>query len=60
MSTPALSNMFVSADGVLAEFLCHVGLLGLTEPRAVVLHALHRDHRPDECSVVTATEVHLP
>lgn len=58
--TPTSSHMFVHADGPLAEFLCHVELLGLTPTRAEILHALHDDHPHDACLVVTATELHLP
>lgn len=62
MSAPThpFSHMFVPADGLLAEFLCHVELLELTPARAEILHALHGDHPRDDCVVVTATELHLP
>lgn len=60
MSEPTYTHMFVSADSVLAEYLCHVELLDLTEPRAEVLHAVHRDHARSVCLVRVATDLHLP
>ncbi len=59
MSAPALPHMFVHADGELAEYLCHVELLGLTRSRAEVLHALHHGCRREDCLVIAATELHL-
>ncbi len=56
MPEPACTHMFVAADGMLAEYLCHVELLDLTEARAVALHAIHRDHPRWDCLVRTATE----
>lgn len=60
MSEPVYTHMFVSADGVLAEYLCQVELLDLTEPRAEQLHALHRNHPRGDCRVLAATDLHLP
>ncbi len=60
MPAPTPSHMFVRADSVLAEHLCHVEVLDMTESRATVLHSLHRDHSSAECLVVTAAELHLP
>jgi hypothetical protein len=53
MSTPDANrqNMFVDADGRLAEHMCQVQLLGLTFTRALELRALHNRHRPDDCRV---------
>lgn len=48
------SNMFVAADGHLAEYLCHVELLDLTIERAAQLRVLHDHHAPDTCRVLAA------
>ncbi|MEU4318280.1 hypothetical protein AB0F85_14285 [Nocardia fluminea] len=48
---PHAQNMFVAAEGHLAEHMCQVQLLGLTLPRALELRALHSRHRPDDCRV---------
>ncbi|WP_232236121.1 hypothetical protein [Nocardia sp. BMG51109] len=52
-------NSFVQADGPLAEFMCQVRLLELTEARARELRFAHRDHPPDECLVHLAVAVFL-
>ncbi|WP_198036817.1 hypothetical protein [Nocardia sp. BMG51109] len=39
------------ADGPLAEHMCQVQLLELTEARAYELRFAHRNHHPDECLV---------
>ncbi|TLG18040.1 hypothetical protein FEK35_02710 [Nocardia cyriacigeorgica] len=44
-------HAYVHADGVLAEVMCQVHLVGLTLPRAWELRYAHRFHRPDECIV---------
>lgn len=44
-------STFVYADGMLAEVMCQVHLLGLTVERARELRDIHREHRPDECVV---------
>ncbi|NNH73751.1 hypothetical protein HLB23_28510 [Nocardia uniformis] len=60
MSEPTYTHMFVRADSLLAEYLCHVELLDLTEPRAEQLHALHRDHARGSCLVLAATDRQSP
>ncbi|MGW2665937.1 hypothetical protein ACWCW7_33720 [Nocardia tengchongensis] len=60
MSEPTPTHMFVPADGMLAELLCQVELLDLTESRAAQLHALHYDHLRGECLVLATTDLHLP
>lgn len=59
MPDPLHPNMFIAADGRLAEYLCHVELLDLTAERAEQLRALHLDHTAD-CLVLAATELHMP
>jgi len=51
MTEPDPFNTFVKADGMLAECMCQVRLLGLTVERARELRYIHRGHRPDECLV---------
>ncbi|MBF6472675.1 MULTISPECIES: hypothetical protein [Nocardia] len=50
-SDPLPDKVFVQADGILAEFMCHAHLLELTVERARELRLIHRFHRPDECIV---------
>ena len=59
MSEPLDSNVFVQANGRLAEFMCQVRLLDLTPERAHELRWIHREHRPDECMVHLAVAVLL-
>ncbi|WP_405490879.1 hypothetical protein [Nocardia sp. NBC_00511] len=60
MFEPAVTHMFVHADGVLAESLCQVELLGLTARRAEQLRLLHRGHEPDACAVLAASILAAP
>jgi len=46
-----IHRVFVQADGMLAEAMCHVCLLELTARRARELRYIHRHHRPDDCLV---------
>lgn len=48
------SNLFVAADGQLAEYLCHAEVLGLTPERAAQLRALHAGHHQAACRVLAA------
>ncbi|WP_280475909.1 hypothetical protein [Nocardia asiatica] len=50
-SNPGGDTTFVQADGVLAEVMCQVCLLGLTVERARQLLDIHCEHHPDECLV---------
>ncbi|MGY1947344.1 hypothetical protein [Nocardia asiatica] len=50
-TNPGGSTTFVQADGVLAEVMCQVCLLGLTVERARQLLDIHCEHHPDECLV---------
>ncbi|MQY18073.1 hypothetical protein [Nocardia macrotermitis] len=50
-SNPVQHKVFVHADGALAEFMCHVHVIGLTMARARELIDIHRTHLPDECTV---------
>ena len=59
MPDPLDPNVFVSADGRLAEFMCQVKLLDLTPERARELRWIHREHRPDDCMVHLAAAVLL-
>lgn len=53
-------NMFVSADGCLAEYLCRVEFLGpLSTARARQLAQIHQDHSPGGCLVLQAARTHL-
>lgn len=52
-------TVFVQADGLLAEYLCSVELLGLTLERAEHLRRIHSGHRPDDCLVHLAAAVFL-
>ncbi|GAB2694815.1 hypothetical protein [Nocardia thraciensis] len=45
------SNLFVHADGVLAEWLCHARVIGLTPQRAEHLLRIHGDDPPGDCPV---------
>lgn len=56
---PRRTNMFVSADGELAEFLCHAELMGLTAARAEQLEDFHRDHPREDCLVLAIVERYL-
>ncbi|MEU2035940.1 hypothetical protein [Nocardia amamiensis] len=51
MPDPMEHKTFVQADGMLAEFMCQVHLMGLTVERARELRCIHREHHPDECAV---------
>ncbi|KZM74607.1 hypothetical protein [Nocardia terpenica] len=53
-------HLFVTADSRFAEVLCGVEFLGpLTRTRAQQLHALHRNHPPDDCLVRLASLTRL-
>jgi hypothetical protein len=52
-------STYVEADGKLAERLCHVELLNLTEARARELVSIHAEHHPDNCAVHLACAVLL-
>ncbi len=51
MPEPLNHNVFVQADGMLAEFMCRAHLMDLTPERAAELRYIHRFHHPDECVV---------
>ncbi|WP_156959300.1 hypothetical protein [Nocardia sp. BMG51109] len=48
---PLPHRAFVHADGWLAEHVCQVYLLELTQERARELRHIHRHHHPDMCVV---------
>ncbi|MBF6171320.1 hypothetical protein [Nocardia blacklockiae] len=48
---PLQHRTFVHADGMLAEHMCQVSLMGLTVARARELRRIHSSHHPDECFV---------
>lgn len=50
---------YVHADGVLAEMMCNVRLIGLDYPRAVELLRFHAECVPDECDVFLACATHI-
>ncbi len=50
-SNPSKQRAFVHADGVLAEWMCHVHLIELTIARARELREIHCTHPPDDCTV---------
>ncbi|MBH0781331.1 hypothetical protein [Nocardia bovistercoris] len=47
--------LLVHADSRLAEHLCGVQVMGLTEPRARELIDFHSEHQPDDCQVHLAS-----
>lgn len=53
------SNLFVHADGTLAEYLCAAEPLGMTAQRALQLRELHDGHSR-HCRVLAAAELNLP
>ncbi|KZM75523.1 hypothetical protein [Nocardia terpenica] len=53
-------HLFVPAGSRFAEVMCRVEFLGpLTRARAQQLHALHRNHSPDDCLVRLASLTRL-
>lgn len=54
MSDTSHSNLFVAADGQLAEYLCCAEVFELTTERAAQLRTLHAEHNSTECHVLAA------
>lgn len=55
----AHSNLFVDAEGTLAEYLCCAEPLGMTAQRALQLRDLHDGHSL-HCRVLAAAELNMP
>ncbi|NNH75664.1 hypothetical protein HLB23_38430 [Nocardia uniformis] len=55
---PRSANMFVPADGTLAEYVCRAEPLGMIAYRARQLCELHDGHS-EECRVLAAAQLHL-
>ncbi|NNH76055.1 hypothetical protein HLB23_40470 [Nocardia uniformis] len=53
------SNLFVNAEGTLAEYLCCAEPLGMTTQRALQLRDLHDGHSL-HCRILTTAELNLP
>ncbi|WP_067573868.1 hypothetical protein [Nocardia acidivorans] len=53
------TNLFVHADGPLAEYVCAAEPLGMSTHRAAQLHELHAGHS-DTCRVLQIAALHLP
>ncbi|WP_327138892.1 hypothetical protein [Nocardia sp. NBC_01327] len=58
-SPPTPANLFVHADGEMAEYLCQAEPQGMTARRAQQLQELHDGHTRD-CRILAAAELHLP